>query len=106
MDNEITRELFEHLVELAALELSSDESQYLLQELNNQLISIHQLAAIPLEKSTTVTSHGVSYTSEIKPDIRADIHIPCENPEALLDQAPEVEDGYIVVPEIPREELE
>lgn len=106
MDDEITQELFEHLVELAALELSLEEAKYLRQELNNQLISIHQLAAIPLEKSTIITSHGVSYTSEIKPDIRSDIHIPCENPEAILDQAPEADDGYIVVPEIPREELE
>jgi len=106
MDDEIPQELFEHLVALAALELSPEESKYLRQELNNQLISIHQLAAIPLDKETTVTFHGVSYTPEIKPDIRSDIHIPCEKPEAILDQAPEVEDGYIVVPEIPREELE
>ncbi|NJN44394.1 MAG: hypothetical protein HC806_06515 [Anaerolineae bacterium] len=48
MPEEITPELFNHLVELAALELTSEESEYLRRELNRQLASIHTLAAIPI----------------------------------------------------------
>ena len=37
MTDEITPELFEHLVELAALEITPEEADYLQRELNNQL---------------------------------------------------------------------
>jgi Asp-tRNA(Asn)/Glu-tRNA(Gln) amidotransferase C subunit len=37
MPEKITREVFEHLVDLAALELSEEESVYLLDQLNKQL---------------------------------------------------------------------
>jgi hypothetical protein len=40
MSDQITVELFDHLVRLAALELSSQEAEYLRHELNNQLKAI------------------------------------------------------------------
>ena len=43
MSDEITPELFNHLVELAALELNPDLAEYLLRELNNQIKAIHEL---------------------------------------------------------------
>ena len=105
MPNEIPKDVFDHLVELAALELSPEEAEYLHRELNNQLISIEQLAAIPLEDDTETTSHGVPYTPEISPPIREDAWQPYPDPDAILEQAPETEDRYVVVPEIPHEEL-
>lgn len=105
-NQEITKELFEHLVQLAALDLTPDEAQYLRQELNNQLKAIDELEAIPLDGSIPITSHGVPYTSQITPAMRKDDWIACPNPEDIVDQAPHAEDGYVVVPDIPHEELD
>lgn len=105
MPEEITSELFNHLVQLAALELSPDEAEYLRRELNNQLKAIHELEAIPLQADTPTTYHGVPYTPETSPVIRSDQWLPFPEPEDILAQAPESDDGYIIVPEIPHTEL-
>ncbi len=105
MAEEITPELFEHLVLLAALELSPQEAEYLRRELNNQLKAIHELEAIPLEADTPVTSHGVPYTAEIAPSIREDTWQPYPDAHEILAQAPQTEAGYIVVPDIPHTEI-
>jgi aspartyl-tRNA(Asn)/glutamyl-tRNA(Gln) amidotransferase subunit C len=105
MSDEITPELFTHLVELAALELSSEEGEYLRRELNNQLKAIHELEAIPVDLTTPVASHGVPYTSFTSPAIREDVVRAHPNPARLLETAPETEDGYIVVPDIPHQDL-
>ena len=106
MTDAITREVFDHLVNLAALELSPEESEYLRQELNNQLKAIHELEAIPIDPLTQVTSHGVPYTPAITPPIREDEWLPWANPDEILAQAPETDDRYIIVPEIPHTDLE
>ena len=105
MSDEITPELFEHLVELAALELDADEAQYLRRQLNNQLKAIHELETIPLDPSTPVASHGVSYTPAISAPIRADEVDSYPDPGKLLAGAPETEDGYIVAPDTPHQNL-
>ncbi len=105
MSDEITPELFIHLVELAALELNPAEAEYLRRELNNQLKAIHELEAIPLDPATPVASHGVPYTPATSPAIREDLVIPHPDPAKLLQTAPETEDGYIVVPDIPHQDL-
>jgi len=102
----ITQELFDHLVGLASLELSQEEAEYLLQELNNQLKAIDELAAIPLGGEINITTHGVPYTSQISPDARDDQWQACPNPEDILAQAPETRDGYVVVPDIPHTDLD
>jgi aspartyl-tRNA(Asn)/glutamyl-tRNA(Gln) amidotransferase subunit C len=106
MPDEITPEIFEHLVELAALELLPDESEYLRRQLNNQLKAIHELEAIPLDNSTPVASHGVAYTSDTSPRVRRDEWHAFPDPGKLLDQAPETDEGYIIVPEIPHQDME
>jgi len=73
LKQEISRETFDHLVELAALELSEDESDYLLTELNN---------------------------------LRKDDWDACEDADAIIDQSPVVDDGFIIVPDIPHTTLE
>ena len=105
MSDTITPELFAHLVHLAALELSPEEGEYLRLQLNNQLKAIHELEAIPLGESSGVTSHGVPYTPEITPPIRLDAWQPYPAPQNILRQAPEMEDGYIVVPDIKHTDL-
>jgi aspartyl-tRNA(Asn)/glutamyl-tRNA(Gln) amidotransferase subunit C len=105
MSDEITPELFNHLVELAALELAPAEAEYLRRELNNQLKAIHELEAIPLDPSTPEASHGVPYTPITSPAIREDVILSYPDPAQLLKTAPETEDGYIVVPDIPHQDL-
>jgi len=106
MSDNIDKETFNHMVELAALELEEEEAEYLRGELNNQLKAIHELEAIPLDEETPATSHGVPYTAEISQELRQDKHIPFPNSDDLINQAPESDDGYIVVPDIPHEDLE
>lgn len=105
MSEQITAQLFDHLVRLAALDLSPEEAEYLRRELNNQLKAIHELEAIPLSPETEITSHGVPYTPETRPAVRTDEWIPYSDPDEILAQAPETEHRYIVVPDIPHEEL-
>ncbi len=105
MSEEITPELFNHLVELAALELNPTEAEYLRRELNNQLKAIHELEAIPLDPNTPIASRGISYTPSNSPALREDVVQPHPNPSSLLATAPETAEGYIVVPEIPHQDL-
>lgn len=106
MNEEISKETFAHLVDLAALQLDAAEAEYLRKQLNNQLDAIHELEAIPLEEDLPITSHGVPYTAATSPEPREDIWRPCPNPEDILEQAPQAEDGYIIVPEIPHTDLD
>ncbi len=105
MSDELTREIFDHIVSLAALELEEAEAEYLRRQLNNQLKAIHELEAIPLDDSTPPTSHGVPYTPAIKPGLRADQWSPYPHPEEIIAQAPESDQGYIIVPDIPHTDL-
>jgi len=103
---EITEEVFEHLVELASLELDAGEAEYLRRELNGQLRAIAQLEAIDLPEGLPATSHGVPYTEQTSPALREDRIEPCPDAEEILRQAPEVQERHIVVPDIPVTELE
>ncbi len=105
MTDEITPELFDHLVELAALELNVEESEYLRKQLNNQLKSIHELESIPLDPATLIASHGVPYSRESSPMLRDDIIHAFPETERLMKGSPELDDNYIVVPDIPHQGL-
>ena len=102
---EIPPEVFEKLVALAALALEEGESEYLRAQLNKQLQAIRELEDIPLEAGVAPTSYGVPYTAEMSPPLRTDEVVDCPNPEQIVAQAPESEEGYIVVPDIPHTEL-
>jgi aspartyl-tRNA(Asn)/glutamyl-tRNA(Gln) amidotransferase subunit C len=106
MPEAISKDLFDHLVQLAALDMSPEEAAYLRRELNNQLKVINELAAIPLEENLPFTSHGVSYSADIRPPLRSDAWNPFKDPNLILDQAPDAGEGYIVVPDIPHSDLE
>ena len=102
----ITPEIFQHLVQLAQFDLSEEQSEYLRQQLNDQLKSIRQLEAIEIEPGVDITSHGVPYGPDIRPTIRADEVKASGLADDILEQGPDREDRYIVVPDIPHEELE
>ena len=105
-DPPITKEIFEHLVRLAALELDDEEAEYLRRELNQQLQAIRDLESIELSEDLPITSHGVPYTTDTRPELRQDRATPSELADAILEQAPEVKERFIVVPDIPHTELE
>jgi len=102
----VSPEVFEHLVQLAALELNPEQAEYLRREMNGQLTAIRELEAIQIPEGLPITSHGVPYTPEISQPLRPDRLHPSAQAEDILAQAPEVEERYIVVPDIPRTELE
>ena len=106
MTDLITPETFDHLVELAALELDDNQAEYLRRELNTQLRSINELAAIPLDASLPPSLHGVPYSSQTRPPLRLDEWKPFPDPQAIINQAPLVSENYFVVPDIPHQTLE
>ncbi len=103
--DEITPEIFAHLVHLAELELNREEAEYLRQQLNGQLRAIGEMAAIDVDPPTPITSHGVPYPAAARPSLREDIVVPCDNVDDILSQAPETDSRYIVVPDIPHTDL-
>ena len=106
MTDQIDKQTFQHLVQLAALEMDDERAEYLRGELNKQLKSIRELEAIQLEEDMKVTSHGVSYNEENSPSVRGDDWHQYPNATGIMAQAPQVDDGYIVVPDIPHTTLE
>jgi len=102
----IDERVFQHLVQLAALELRADEAEYLRRELNAQLAAIRELEAIRIAADLPITSHGVPYSPTTGSGPRADEIRPSELAEEILAQAPEVVDRYLVVPDLPRTDLE
>jgi aspartyl/glutamyl-tRNA(Asn/Gln) amidotransferase C subunit len=106
LSEEITPEVFEHLVELAAFAFDSEEAEYLRSELNKQLKAVHQLEAVPLAEDVPLAAHGVVFSPQVSPKLREDDWDPYDDPEAILEQAPQVEDGYIIVPDIPSTKLD
>lgn len=106
MTDEITRELFDKLVDLAALQLEEEEAEYIRRQLNSQLTAIHELAAVPLDEDTPPAAHGVRYMPATSAPAREDEHKPFPKPEEILAGAPEEEDRYFITPEIPHEDLD
>lgn len=105
MSEQITQEIFDHLVALAAQELNADQAEYLRRQLNNQLKAIHELEAIPLDENVPISLHGVPYDEPGSAQPREDVWRKYPDVQAILDQAPQIEERYIVVPDIPHIEL-
>jgi aspartyl/glutamyl-tRNA(Asn/Gln) amidotransferase C subunit len=105
-NEEIDRSIFDHLVDLAAFHLEPEEKEYLREELNAQLNAIRELEALDVGEGVAITSHGVPYTEEISSPLRADVVEVAPEANDIVAGAPETELRYIVVPDIPHEELE
>jgi aspartyl-tRNA(Asn)/glutamyl-tRNA(Gln) amidotransferase subunit C len=102
----IDPDTFTHLIELAALEIDSEHGEYLRAQLNNQLKAIQELVSIPLDEDVPINLHGVSYSQEISQPLREDVWSPYPDPKGIIAQAPDSEDGYLIVPDIPHTTLE
>jgi aspartyl/glutamyl-tRNA(Asn/Gln) amidotransferase C subunit len=105
MSEQITPEIFDHLVDLAALELDEKQAEYLRKQLNNQLKAIHELEAIPVDADIPISLHGVSYSASDSAAPREDEWHLYPDAKDILSQAPQLEDDYIVVPDIPHTTL-
>jgi aspartyl/glutamyl-tRNA(Asn/Gln) amidotransferase C subunit len=103
---EITKDIFEKLVSLAALELNPDDGEYLRGQLNKQLLAVHELESIPLSADVPLARHGVAFPAEISPELRKDAWQPFPNFNEIMQQGPQTVDNYFVVPEIPHTRLE
>ena len=100
MTEEISHEDFAKLEEIAMLALSLEEADHLRSELNHKLKIIRQLPSLETPSPNDVEAQPTSTT------LRPDEWTPCENPDDILDQAPQVEERYFVVPDIPHTELD
>lgn len=105
MKEKITVETFARMVELAALELSEEESGYLRRELNHQLTAIDELEAVPLHENVLPAAHGVPYTPQTSQGTRPDELRRFEDAAEILEGAPKTADDHFVVPDIPHEDL-
>ena len=74
-------------------------------QMNNQLRAMKELGAIKVESSLPLEPHGIPYPEANSPKRRMDNWLAYPSPEKLLSQAPEVDEGYIIVPEIPHKDL-
>ncbi len=105
MTDQISVDVFNHLVGLAALELTADQANYLRTQLNHQLKVIQELKSIPLDENVPISLHGVPYEKENSTLPREDVWKPFPEPQSILAQSPQVDDGYIIVPDIPHTTL-
>ncbi len=105
MSDQISVDVFNHLVSLAALELEQDQAEYLRTQLNKQLKVIQELKAIPLDDNVPINLHGVPFEKEGSSVPREDVWKPYSDPQTILDQSPQIEDRYIIVPDIPHTTL-
>lgn len=105
MIEEIDETVFQHLVELAALELTGEEALYLRQQLNQQLRVVHEMDSMQISSDVKTNPHGIAYTETNSAPIREDVLEPGKKPLDLASIAPQFEDGFIIVPEIPHTKL-
>jgi aspartyl/glutamyl-tRNA(Asn/Gln) amidotransferase C subunit len=104
--DEISPELFARLADLAALELDPHESEYLRAQLNGQLKAIGELERIAVPDDVPPAAHGVPFPANIRAPLRPDqAAVDLALAERILRQAPEADEGYFVVPEIPHMDL-
>ncbi|MCC7128827.1 MAG: hypothetical protein IT297_00375 [Anaerolineae bacterium] len=105
MNQEINQEFFDHLVQLAELQLEPEEAEYMHEQLNKQLQSVAVLQSIPVDPDTPPAVHSIPYPPEVSQPTRADRWEPTPEPRRILELAPETQDGYIVAPHTPHTEL-
>jgi len=103
LPEKITREMFDKLVRLAALELDEEESEYLRTELNHQLAAVKELSEIQLDEDIAPSLHGIDCQGNPP---RPDEWQPFPDPDAILALAPESRERYFVVPEIAQPDQE
>lgn len=105
MKEEIDKQVFEHLVSLAALKLTLEESEYLRGQMNQQLQVIHEMEQIPIEEKMVISSHGVQFTDVNSSGFRDDLINPNKPRLDLESLSQNVKENFIIVPEIPHHKV-
>ncbi|AEJ62521.1 glutamyl-tRNA(Gln) amidotransferase, C subunit [Spirochaeta thermophila DSM 6578] len=89
------RKELEITAELAALELSEEEFSRLQEEVEQMLRYFETMDELEVEDVPPTTHAFIR-----KNRLRKDVSIPWENRDVLLENAPEVEDRFIVIPNV------
>ena len=97
--SEISRDEVAHLAMLSRLALSEDELK-LFAELIDEIVG----AVSAVQKVDTEGVEPMSHPHSIATAMRDDVVVPTLTAEQALDQAPAVEDGRFMVPQILGEE--
>ncbi len=100
MDELISKEIFDELVQTGRIRLEPAEAEKIRAEMNRQMEVIRQLEAIPPDESLRPVIHGNPYPAETRCALRDDTVRPFENADAIIREVPAVRDGYIISPDI------
>lgn len=97
--SEISRDEVAHLAMLSRLALSEDELQLFAEQID-EIVG----AVSAVQKVDTEGVEPMSHPHSIATTMRDDVVVPTLTAEQALDQAPAVEDGRFMVPQILGEE--
>jgi aspartyl-tRNA(Asn)/glutamyl-tRNA(Gln) amidotransferase subunit C len=84
-----------HLAELARLELSGAEAAAMQQQLNDILAMVDQMSAVD-----TTGVEPMSHPQEVMQRLREDVVTETDQRELFQSIAPQVEDGFYLVPKV------
>jgi aspartyl-tRNA(Asn)/glutamyl-tRNA(Gln) amidotransferase subunit C len=91
----ITKEDVMHVAELARIDLSDDDIDVFAEQIGDILDYVDQLKGVPTE-GVAPTSHAISLTNAFRDD---EVCEPAD-PGRALENAPESQEGYFIVPKI------
>jgi aspartyl-tRNA(Asn)/glutamyl-tRNA(Gln) amidotransferase subunit C len=91
----ITKKDVMHVAELARIDLSDDAIDVFAEQIGDILDYVDQLKRVPTE-GVAPTSHAISLTNAFREDEAAE---PADAGRAL-ENAPESQDGYFIVPKV------
>ena len=91
----ITKKDVMHVAELARIDLSDDAIDVFAEQIGDILDYVDQLKRVPTE-GVAPTSHAISLTNAFREDEVAE---PADAGRAL-ENAPESQDGYFIVPKV------
>jgi aspartyl-tRNA(Asn)/glutamyl-tRNA(Gln) amidotransferase subunit C len=91
----ISKEEVEHVARLARLELTEEEIELFRSQLDVVLERAQRIQALDLD-DVPPTAHPIELTNVWRDDVVA----PIDDPSAILDNAPAVEDGRFRAPQI------
>ena len=87
------------IANLARLELSQDESERMLTQLNNFFGIVEKMQAVDTS-GVSPLSHPVAAIQDIALRLRDDLVSETNNRDANMQNAPEAENGYFLVPKV------
>lgn len=103
MTAHITEKDVHHVAKLASLSLSEEETQTYQQDLGKILGMIAELNALPTETVATLKEHyhaGIVTVDGSGDHLREDVVQEGPSREALMQNAPDTEDGFFRIPKI------